>query len=332
MPELLSTLLALPLRTIARRGLQPGLPHHHKNRGRLLASLTVGLLLPFATPAATAPARSESLAPNPRADATRQAFDPAFAAHIQSILDNPDGWVLHSEKKRVLVYQKRIKEIGLNAYMGRMILDPEVTPDDLFAALGDVEHHPEFNSLLVDSRRLYSDSERRDFCQVMKGPRLVPIAKRYWFNRSREERDIDGERGHHRSTWMRLPETAYPEVRREIREQYQGAVELPLTFGSWESLPLGGSYVITFRTVSDPGGSIPKFLVNWATRRALPENMLLFEKAAAKRAHATANVRSTPPATGQVLATPPPASPAIAAEQAASQRLEGNPTMPAAAQ
>jgi hypothetical protein len=210
-------------------------------------------------------------------------FDPAFATHIQALLDNPDGWTLHSEKDRVLVYQKAIDEIGLTAYMGRMVLAPEVTPDDLFATLGDVEHHPDFNSLLVDSRRLYSDPGRRDFCQVMKGPRLVPIAKRYWFNRSFEQRDIDGERGHHRSTWMRLPEDAYPEARREIGEKYRGAVELPLTFGSWECLPLGGSYAVTFRTVSDPGGSIPKFLVNWATRRALPENMLLFEKAAAER-------------------------------------------------
>ncbi len=215
------------------------------------------------------------------------ATDPVFAQSMQLLLDEPQGWRLHAEKGRVRVFQKKIEPLDLTAYMGRMVLSPEATPDALFGALVDVDRHAEVNNLLVDSRRLSWDGHTRDFCQIMRGPRFVPIAKRFWFSRSTESRNVDGTRGRHRGAWLRLPPTAYPEVRAEFAGRYRGAVEVPLSFGAWESWPLPeGGFEVTFRTVSDPGGSIPNFLANWATRRALPENMLRFEAAAVERSRA----------------------------------------------
>lgn len=220
--------------------------------------------------------------------------DPAFAAEIQVLLDDPEGWRLHAVKDRVQVYQKKIERLSLTAFMGRVELDPEATPDALFGALADVNRHPEINKILVESRRLAWDGQTRDFCQVMRGPRFVPIAKRFWFSRSVEQRNIGGVRGHHRGAWLRLPPDAYAEMRAEFAERYRGAVEIPLTFGAWESFPLPeGGYSLTYRTVSDPGGSIPNFLANWATRKALPDNILKFEAAAIERAREEARAQTS---------------------------------------
>ncbi|MAE71601.1 MAG: hypothetical protein CME06_14175 [Gemmatimonadetes bacterium] len=217
------------------------------------------------------------------------ATDSVVAQSMQALLNEPEGWRLHAEKGRVRVFQKKIEPLDLTAYMGRMVLSPEATPDALFGALADVDRHPEFNNILVDSRRLSWDGNMRDLCQIMRGPRFVPIAKRFWFSRSIESRNVDGTPGHHRSAWLRLPPTAYPEIRAEFAERYRGAVEVPLSFGSWESRPLSeGVFELTFRTVSDPGGSVPNFLANWATRGALPENMLKLEAAAIERARGLA--------------------------------------------
>ncbi len=204
---------------------------------------------------------------------------------IRAILDDSTGWSFHAERKGVEVYQKPIERLGLTAFMGHKVLAAGATPDALFDALADLGHHPEINDVLVESSCLAEERGERSFCQVMRGPRFTPVAKRYWFNRNRDLRDIEGVAGHHRGDWARLPPSAYPAVRADIRARYPGAVELPLTIGSWETLPLaGGRFRVIFRTVSDPGGSVPRFLVDWATRRALPDNILRFERDAIRRA------------------------------------------------
>ena len=53
-----------------------------------------------------------------------------------------------------------------------------------------------------------------------------------------------------------------------------------LNFGSWEVIPLQGRTRLIYRVCTDPGGSVPAWLVDQANRRYLPEMLRLLVRTA----------------------------------------------------
>jgi hypothetical protein len=203
----------------------------------------------------------------------------ADSSTIHARLQSDQGWSLHAESEGVRVYKKDIPELGLPGFKGVKVIDADVDVGRLYEIIQDVGNQDKVNTMLYESKVLGRDGDRVDFVQVMDSPPL--ISDRYWFNSTTEELNIDGVEGHHRRSWSPYDPARYPEEFARVQSTYPDAVHIDMTFGSWELQPQAdGTTLLVYTTVSHPGGNLSPSLFSTVTGKTLPNNLLVFEKAA----------------------------------------------------
>jgi len=195
------------------------------------------------------------------------------------------GWTVEDRDPSVglVVSSKPLKSVGLTAYMGVRDLPASVDPERLWKLVAEVGKHDDFAPRLAESTVVKRHGAAIDFYQVLKPPPLVSSAQRFWFVHTELETNLGGVQGHHRRCWSKLSEAELPEARADVAKRYPSAMEVALTHGCWEVLPAGDDGTparLRYRTVSDPGGSLPASLAAMLTSRALPENLAAFVRQA----------------------------------------------------
>lgn len=203
----------------------------------------------------------------------------ADADAIHERLASDDGWTFHTESEGVKVYKKDIPELGLPGFKGVKVIDSDVDIDRLYEIIQDVGNQDKVNKVLYESKVLGRSGSRVDFVQVMDSPPM--ISDRYWFNATTEELDVGGVEGHHVRRWSPYDPSRYPDEFARIQSTYPDAVHIDQTYGAWELAPQAdGSTLLIYRVVSHPGGSLSPALFSTVTGKTLPNNLLVFEKAA----------------------------------------------------
>ncbi len=202
---------------------------------------------------------------------------------IQSVLHNDAGWQADGVKDGVQVYTKPMPGSELSAWKGVRV--SSVDADILWALISDVGNHDQISDMLHETKVLASSPTRTDYFQVSKSPRFVPVSERYWLNYAQVVLSVDGTPGHNRRVWNSIEDTTpYTAVIDGILTRYPEAIRLAATHGSWTLRPLAdGQVEITYRTFSDPGGSVPSSVMDYLSGRSLPDNILQFEEAALAR-------------------------------------------------
>ncbi len=203
----------------------------------------------------------------------------AIAADVHQVLLTESGWthISTDDNDGLQLYKKHIATLGANAFMGKKTLDPAVNDDLLFKLISDVGNHEAFSSNLHESTELKGG----DYYQVMKAPKMLPVSERYWFNHATSYRNVGGVNGHLRRTWNSIDSSTYTTEHGHVTSTYAEAVEIAFTYGMWEIVPNdSGPSTLLYRTVSNPGGDIPAWVMSSLTGRTLPDNMRTFEKAA----------------------------------------------------
>ncbi len=203
----------------------------------------------------------------------------------QALLDQESGWRFEGSHRGVRVYSRPWPAEGLTALMGVVALPPGLTPDAVMAAIADVDRAEEVSDGLLESRVIVRQGREQVFLQVLGAPAWAPVSDRYWVLRARTEWNVDGVPGHHRRRWDRLPRAEWPPgLAAEIERRFPGAVEVPMSHGSWETRPAaGGGFELVYRNLSRPGGELPLALHEALSRRTLPGNMLAYLEAARVR-------------------------------------------------
>jgi hypothetical protein len=215
---------------------------------------------------------------------------PAAAAEGDAILKSladESGWTLvkANAKGGVDVYKKDIPGAPVPAFKGIKVVDAD--PDLLFDAILDVPAHVGLSDdiPLKRSEVLARTGNTIDFWQYLDVPGWTMANDRYWFARMEFSRDVGGQDGHHVQTWRIIDAGQYPKALATAQGIDDDAVMTPFNYGGWEVEALGGGKVrMTFRTMSDPGGKLPKSAQNLATQKTLPDNLLQFEAEAKRRA------------------------------------------------
>ena len=203
------------------------------------------------------------------------------AADIHKELLSESGWshVSTDETDGLQVYKKQIASLGVDAFMGKKLLDPAVDDQALFNLISDVDNHETFSSTLHESKELGGG----DYYQVVKAPKMLPVSERYWFNHAASYQDVGGVSGHMRRTWNTIDSSTYVSELGHVTSTYAEAIEIAFTYGMWEIVPNDtGPSTLYYRTVSNPGGDIPAWVMSSLTGRTLPDNMRTFENAALK--------------------------------------------------
>jgi hypothetical protein len=209
------------------------------------------------------------------------AVQAASTADIHKVLLTDSGWshVSTDDSDGLQVYKKHISSLGVDAFMGKKTLNPGVDDDTLFKLISDVDNHETFSTTLHESTELGGG----DYYQVVKAPKMLPVSARYWFNHAASYRDVGGVSGHLRRTWSTIDSATYATELGHVTSTYADAIEIAFTYGMWEIVPNDtGPSTLLYRTVSNPGGDIPAWVMSSLTGRTLPDNMRTFENAALK--------------------------------------------------
>jgi hypothetical protein len=200
------------------------------------------------------------------------------AAFIAAVLVSPSGhafdmtnpgkdWTEAYRKNNLVIFTK---DIG-HAYEILAVSELEVAPEVIFDVLRDFEHYPEFMPYVQESRVL----SRINDLDLITYARVAPpfVSERDYSLHVRMTRGSRLNGGVFKLEW-----TAAPEARAEVA----GVVRVKLNDGSWIAEPMdGGKHTrLSYRVLTNPGGLIPSFAVNWSHTVSIPE---LFE-AVRKRA------------------------------------------------
>jgi len=134
-------------------------------------------------------------------------------------------------------------------------------PEKVFFVVTDYEHQVG-NMPYVQDQAVFS---RTDSEVVLWAIGDFPfVSRRDWIVKSKLEKNLPG--GVWRASWepTEVPNVPPPE---------DGVVRLKINTGSWTMVPIDGGKrtLATYQLLTDPGGSIPKFIANKANTTALPE-------------------------------------------------------------
>ena len=162
---------------------------------------------------------------------------------------NTEGWVFKNEKEGVKVFYRKTSDV----YELKLITSLKVSVSGLVTLLSEVENYPKWGYKVAESRELKKVSEwetyyysRLDF--------PWPLDDRDIVVRSRMEQDPVTRRI--TATSIAVPD--YLPVNK-------GVIRMSNARTTWTILPgAGGWTYVEYYIYSDPGGSLPDWLVNMA--------------------------------------------------------------------
>jgi hypothetical protein len=137
----------------------------------------------------------------------------------------------------------------------------DAPPAKVFEVVTDYEHQVG-NMPYVQDQAVFSRTDGEVVFWAVADFPLV--SRRDWIVKSRLEKALPG--GVYRAAWE-------PTQVANVPPPEDGVVRLKVNSGSWTLAPLDGGKrtLATYQLLTDPGGSIPKFIANKANTTALPE-------------------------------------------------------------
>ena len=137
----------------------------------------------------------------------------------------------------------------------------DAPPEKVFQIVTDYEHQVGNMPYIQDQAVFTRTDSDVTFWALGDFPM---VSRRDWVIKSHLEKNLPG--GVFRASWT-------PAEVKEVPPPEDGVIRLKVNNGSWTLTPLdGGKRTLgTYQLLTDPGGSIPKFIANKANTTALPE-------------------------------------------------------------
>lgn len=166
------------------------------------------------------------------------------------------AWEPVKDADGVRVFARAVGSGGVREVKAETVV--ATPPPRVLAVLEDVEHYVDFMPYMSEARVL-----RRFAGGHIEYQHIDPpfVDERDYALEVRITTDADGTL---RRRWTEANGEAPPPV--------EGRVRVPINRGSWTLAPLpGGRTAITYHVHSDPGGSLPAWLVNKANTTSIPD-------------------------------------------------------------
>ena len=169
-------------------------------------------------------------------------------------------WSVQVDRPDLTVWSRDNEVSGLREIKAKMLVD--ATPARVWTVLSDVEKHTSFMPHLLESRVV----DREDDGAVFLYQRISPPMVDDRDYTVRVQNVIDVEHATYKQTWTTANHRG---------PAGSDAVRLARVDGSWHLEPaaLGGTWV-TYWVHTSPGGSIPRWIVNAANKKGIPELMV----------------------------------------------------------
>ncbi len=160
-----------------------------------------------------------------------------------------NGWIFKNEKEGVKVYYRKTSDV----YELKLITSLKVSLSGLVTLLSEVDNYPKWGYKVTESRELKKISEWETY-YYSKLDFPWPLDDRDIVVRSKMEQD---------PVTRRITATSVSEP--DFIPANKGVVRMRNAHTSWTLLPgPGGWTYVEYYIYSDPGGSLPDWLVNMA--------------------------------------------------------------------
>lgn len=160
-----------------------------------------------------------------------------------------NGWIFKNEKEGVKVYYRKTSDV----YELKLITSLKVSLSGLVTLLSEVDNYPKWGYKVTESRELKKISEWETY-YYSKLDFPWPLDDRDIVVRSKMEQD---------PVTRRITATSVSEP--DYIPANKGVVRMRNAHTSWTLLPgPGGWTYVEYYIYSDPGGSLPDWLVNMA--------------------------------------------------------------------
>lgn len=178
-------------------------------------------------------------------------------------LFSDSGWTLITKKERIRVFEKPILASPIPAF--RIELVTPASTEALLNVAWAVDQYPETlsSAYIVKAGFNHRNSaQHQQGWQIMDIPFLAP--RLYQFDHIRHLSRIE---------WIST----------QFNQQEDFPEQLiipPVNFGSWEVLEFDGETKLIYRVCTNPGGSVPSWIVRKTSRNYIPDMLLELEEAA----------------------------------------------------
>lgn len=171
-------------------------------------------------------------------------FTPSFF-----FAQNTDGWVFKNEKEGVKVYYRKTSDV----YELKLITSLKVSLSGLVTLLSEVENYPKWGYKVAESREL----------------KKISAQETYYYSRLDFPWPLDDRDVVVHSKMVQDPVTRRVTATSKAMPDYlasnKGVVRMRNAHTTWTLLPgPGGWTYVEYYIYSDPGGSLPDWLVNMA--------------------------------------------------------------------
>jgi ribosome-associated toxin RatA of RatAB toxin-antitoxin module len=171
-----------------------------------------------------------------------------------------DGWSVASRSPEVVVYERTHKGSALQEFKAVGVLD--ASPEVLKRVIDDVAEYPHFMPYVTEARVISGDAANRVSYQRISPPMVSDLD--YTVRVNCETRSTPAGKSFC-NRWQTANELGPAEK--------SGVRRVKITEGSWLLEPEDGGKKTraTYRIFSDTGGSLPAFIMNTASRTAIPK-------------------------------------------------------------
>jgi hypothetical protein len=137
----------------------------------------------------------------------------------------------------------------------------DASPEKVFQVVTDYEHQVG-NMPYVQDQAVFSRTDQQ--VETWAVADFPMVSRRDWVIKVKLEKNLSG--GAHRASWECTAVSDVPPPEDDV-------IRLKVNSGSWTLAPIDGGKrtLATYQLLTDPGGSIPKFIANKANTTALPE-------------------------------------------------------------
>jgi hypothetical protein len=185
-----------------------------------------------------------------------------LALSVAAAAPSGDGWEVAARNERVTVYARQRPDTGLQEMQAEGLFD--APPAEVWRALRDYDHHPQTMPYVEVARVLHREPGDKVW-YVYNVLNLPLVSRRDYVLRVVDESAWKDGQGYFKITWRtangRAPGKPGKAVRIEVND------------GFWLLQPAEGgtSTRAVYYIHTDPGGALPKWILNRANGTAIPD-------------------------------------------------------------
>lgn len=205
------------------------------------------------------------------------ASSPVLANEMDSFKAPDDSWAQASKNKELVIFTKDNEAAGVREIRAHTFVD--APPAAVFKAVGDFNNYADYMPYVKESKILKKDGNTLSVYSRLDPPL---VSQRDYIIEVKLSPGNAANGGVYKSEWKGTPE-AQPERNKVVRVR--------LNTGAWTLEPADGGKRtrLTYSLLTNPGGSIPRWIADKSNTVAIPDLFKAVKKRAASEASASAS-------------------------------------------